>query len=507
LSGFEKLFTANRILHALAGAFTIGEAFKNILRILEENPRVLGACVLSYNRHRAVFEIHEGLSHKVEPKVLLELISANLKKMSLAPGAFVEPELRILADPKDRSGGYFYYPLFLNSELTGLFVLRLNFADDEAHGLDANLIEAIATPISIFFEREKLFRETKNQKTGFEFLHTLSNSINKTLDIESILKISVRTICKKFRDLVPVFVVSRGDVRLIMTGSQRFVDIRSNFEQVLDDIRNNLNENIDNFTVKIDVPQVKARTLNRIPAINLKSALWLSLNYNNNICGYLGIFSTGESLQKLDLTAIRFLTLASNQIISAIENARLYNEVERLASIDGMTGVYNYRYFYSHLVRESQRSRRYKTDLSVIMIDIDHFKSFNDTYGHQAGDDVLREVGKILSDEARKIDIVARYGGEEFILVLPDTSVEGALELAERIRYSVESNDFAVTVKGNRMNLKVSISLGVSSMSMCPGGVDPLIKAADEALYHAKHSGRNQVCYNDKNSLKQFRRQ
>lgn len=506
MSGFEKIFTANRILNALAGAFTIGEAFRNIVKILGEDPGIFGACVLSYNRHREAFEAHEDLSSGIDCRELSKLIAGSLDRASLAPGAFAEPDERIIPDPKDPSAAYFYHPLFLNSDLTGLFVMRGNFKAKKGRGPDANLMEAIATPISIFFEREKLFRETRNQKTGFEFLHTLSNSINKTLDIESILKISIRTICKKFRDLVPVFVVSRGDVRLIMTGSQRFIDIRSNFDQILDDVRNNLHENIENFTVKIDVPQVRNRSLNRIPAINLRSALWLSLNYNNNICGYLGIFSTGETLQNLDLTAIRFLTLASNQIISAIENARLFNEVERLASIDGMTGVYNYRYFYSHLVREAQRAKRFKNDLSVIMIDIDHFKSFNDTYGHQAGDDVLREVGKILSCEARKIDIVARYGGEEFILVLPETSTGGALELAERIRSSVEVNDFAATVRGARMSLKVTISVGVSSVSAAPSGVDALIKAADEALYHAKHSGRNQVCFNDRNILKQFRR-
>ena len=507
MSGFEKIFITNEILRALSGSFTLNEAFKKIFIILENHLGVSGAAVVSFDPVRNSIEIQNGLLYKIERKELDALVEKNSGKMTArGQSPFDIAENRI---PDESMPGFCYafFPLFVHSELTGLMILHGRNETLKVNKIDANLIEAIASPISMIYEREKIFRETKDQKTGFEFLYTLSNSINKTLDTESILKISVKTICKKFKDIIPVIMVSRGNVKIIASGSPKCIDIKSNFSAILDEIKNNLNEDTSAFKLLLDFPAAKSKEADEMTQINLKSSLWLSLNYNNSICGYLGLFSSDDSIQSINVTSIRFLTLASNQIISAVENARLYNEVERLASIDGMTGVFNYRYFYTHMCTEVQRSKRYQTDMSIIMIDIDHFKSFNDMYGHQAGDEVLREVGKILTARARTIDIVARYGGEEFILVLPETASEGALELAERIREGIETNDFKVNSKGTELSLKVTISLGVSSyMSGNDPDADTLIKSADDSLYHAKHSGRNRVCYNHNGELLQSRR-
>jgi diguanylate cyclase (GGDEF)-like protein len=185
-----------------------------------------------------------------------------------------------------------------------------------------------------------------------------------------------------------------------------------------------------------------------------------------------------------DADDLKLADIMANQAAIVIEQARLYN----LATIDGLTGLIVHRHFQSKIEEEFRRAKRYGKPLSIIMTDIDHFKKFNDTWGHQTGDLVLREVAKCVRSTIRDTDVAARYGGEEFAVILPETDVEGAAQFAERLRLKVE----ATTCQGPKGPLQVTISLGVASIPH--NAVDTtqeMIKAADEALYAAKHAGRN----------------
>ncbi len=180
------------------------------------------------------------------------------------------------------------------------------------------------------------------------------------------------------------------------------------------------------------------------------------------------------------------------------ENAQLLAERDRLtleASTDGLTGLANRRHLDEFLAEQFRISSRYGTPLSVVILDIDFFKKVNDTYGHQAGDQVLRTVAMTLQQTVREADFCARYGGEEFVVVLPATTVDGALDVAERIRSAVEAQ--AMVAGGERLN--VTISAGVNAYRK-DGQASPdwLIKEADMALYDAKRAGRNRVhCFED----------
>jgi diguanylate cyclase (GGDEF)-like protein len=179
------------------------------------------------------------------------------------------------------------------------------------------------------------------------------------------------------------------------------------------------------------------------------------------------------------------LTMA-NQAAVVVEKARLFN----LATVDGLTGLIVHRHFQAKLEEEFRRAKRYDKPLSYLMTDIDHFKKFNDTWGHQTGDMVLREVARCVRGAIRDTDIAARYGGEEFAIILPETDLEGAALFAERLRQKVESAVFA----GPAGPLQVTISLGLSSVPHCQADTTlEMIKLADEALYSAKHAGRNRV--------------
>jgi len=164
--------------------------------------------------------------------------------------------------------------------------------------------------------------------------------------------------------------------------------------------------------------------------------------------------------------------------------------LEDLIKKDGLTNLFNHRYFQERIAEEFNRASRYEFPLTCILSDIDHFKNVNDTYGHQAGDVILKSLAAIVMNMVRDVDIAARYGGEEFALILPHTPLENAYALAERIRLKVESSSFPF----NDTTISVTISLGLASLSdNNPSTHTELIRLADEALYAAKESGRNKV--------------
>ena len=162
-------------------------------------------------------------------------------------------------------------------------------------------------------------------------------------------------------------------------------------------------------------------------------------------------------------------------------NARL----ERQVVTDGLTGLKNHRAFQERLDEEYRRARRYGTPLSLILLDVDHFKRYNDTFGHPAGDELLKQIARILKRAARASDIVARYGGEEFILILPNTDVTGARTIAERLRLQI-----AAISRGERA---VTASFGISALNPKTGGRALLVAEADKALYTSKQNGRNRI--------------
>lgn len=183
---------------------------------------------------------------------------------------------------------------------------------------------------------------------------------------------------------------------------------------------------------------------------------------------------------------VAFAGTMASQIALTIEKARLYE----LSITDGLTKLFVHRYFQVALSNELKRAKRYGSCVSLILMDIDHFKKFNDTWGHQTGDMVLREVAKIVRCTIRDTDVAARYGGEEFCVILPETDLEGGRLFAERLRQKVESSIFP----GPKGDLKVTISLGLSALpyNYAETTVE-MMKIADEALYEAKHAGRNRV--------------
>ncbi len=204
---------------------------------------------------------------------------------------------------------------------------------------------------------------------------------------------------------------------------------------------------------------------------------------NNKIAGYL--VASDLSLED----NYRFQILAQ-QFLIMVKRAFLYKNIQELAIMDGLTQVFSRRHLLERFKEEVKRSRKFKHNLSFLMVDIDKFKNFNDKYGHLVGDAILREISKAVKDNIRQIDFVGRYGGEELSIVLPETDKEQAFLAAQRIRQAIETRD----IKAYDEELKVTVSLGISTFPDDADEPNLLIEAADKALYRAKKEGRNKVC-------------
>ncbi len=188
---------------------------------------------------------------------------------------------------------------------------------------------------------------------------------------------------------------------------------------------------------------------------------------------------------------IRLLTMFANQAGLAIENSRLYEKTVFLSNIDSLTGLFNHGYLQTVLEERLKESQAQGKKLSFIMLDIDFFKNFNDSLGHQNGDRVLSKVANVIKNSIRETDIAARYGGEEFAIILPDTTKEVACEIADRIRISIEKQGFVGTAEQVPKNL--TISAGISTFPEDAQNKEAIIKTADMALYKAKGMGRNKT--------------
>lgn len=188
----------------------------------------------------------------------------------------------------------------------------------------------------------------------------------------------------------------------------------------------------------------------------------------------------------------RVLSVLASSASMALVNADLHQQMEKLTIIDELTGTYNFRYFRTRLEDEQRRAARYGTPLSLIMVDIDWFKTLNDRFGHQMGNIALKQLARVINQCVRDVDVVARYGGEEFIIILPQTATEETHRIAERIRRKVEQTEFGPDASGRP--LPMTVSIGISCYPDNGRPEDDLFESVDQALYRAKGGGKNLVC-------------
>lgn len=347
-------------------------------------------------------------------------------------------------------------------------------------------------------ENKRLLKNLKSEKSKLEIMLQIGHAMSSILNLEELSDFIVNKITDVLKvKICSLMLIDEEDETLSIKAAIGLDDaiIRKTKIKLGQAISGSVAQTGEPVLVSdIESDDMFGRT--NLPQYETKSLLCIPLKVKDRILGVINLTDKtmpGEENIFIE-EDLRFLTIVCNYAAIAIENAQLYGEVKNLAITDGLTSLFNHRYFQTHLQTEVMRVHRYPHPLSLIMLDIDAFKSFNDTYGHPMGDLVLSQIAKEIKKTVRRVDIACRYGGEEFAIILPETKLDEAVHVAEKIRSSVEALRFE-TGKGQKKK-KMTVSGGVAHLQKGMSKED-LVRNADVSLYKAKSGGKNQICVHD----------
>ncbi len=322
----------------------------------------------------------------------------------------------------------------------------------------------------------------------------VSLELHAILDVERLINSTLLSLIGKFscKSAVFLYPAKKNEQRLSVLNSKGLykADVENLTIEKSDELISYLHKNQSPHLIsKLPKYLRKSAGLSALSEINIELISPITTVHDQEdalIC--LGSRINEKPYQKNE---IEILLTINNIVSTALSNASLYDEVTQLSYTDGMTDLHNFRYFEMRLKEEILRHTRNKQGVSLIILDVDHFKNYNDTLGHPAGDKVLKQLAHILKDTVRENDIVARYGGEEFAVILPSVNRDGVIILAERLRAHVADAIFS-DEDVQPLN-KITVSVGTASLPIDASTSTDLIYKADTALYSAKHSGRNCV--------------
>jgi diguanylate cyclase (GGDEF)-like protein len=387
------------------------------------------------------------------------------------------------ADPAVRSEAA--VPIIIDSEVRG--VLNIEAGPERVLGQgDLQLLETLSRQLSVALRNATLYDEAKRTRDELSVLYDAAKAVSSSLEMESVLETLVQVPCRAFGyEYGAILLVDERTGELVVEATHGYSPGTRGY-------RVSSGKGITGWVQRTGTSELVAdvRADPRYIAVSPQAAAELAvpLIREGRVIGVFNVESARPGA--LGERDVNILTALAGYATIAIQNARLFAQTEHLAATDGLTGLFNHRHLHQAMERMLERCRRDERPVALIMLEIDNFKRYNDTYGHQRGDEVLRIVAEMLRKGSRATDIVARYGGDEFMIVLPDTGKDTAGEIGERLRRAIEAYPFRL---GENIVTNVTLSVGVAASPDDGDTVDRLVDAVDRAQYSAKRSGGNKV--------------
>ncbi|GIW21671.1 MAG: hypothetical protein KatS3mg068_0678 [Candidatus Sericytochromatia bacterium] len=403
----------------------------------------------------------------------------------------------------DKSEATLWVTLSVRNKLVGALLIGPKLGREEYKKTDLILLSIIANQISVAIANFQLIDELKKtndklRKQNFELVdanYGISEMRQITLELSSIM--DVNNLLETFLNKSIQYLSCSKGILLKLDNEILKVSSLSKINHIKKDTSFQITECNPIFAEIIESGEIKRGEVNDFFGIDAKHYICVPLKSEREVLGFICLFDKESRVDKENRSNVStafserdeaMISSLANHVATLWQKAKFYE----MATIDGLTQLYVRRFLEQRMSEEIRKAQRLQRKLSLILIDIDHFKKFNDTWGHKTGDDVLRITAKTIKENVRKgIDIPARYGGEELVVLLPETDSNGAMVLAERIRKAIENTPLENPNGGDP--LKITVSLGVSTYPDLANSLAELYEKADIALYKSKANGRNRA--------------
>jgi len=469
----------------LFSSVELDEALNQVLVVLRDYFQLQNSAIMLLDRRTQELKVRAQFGRPKEASELVVGFGTGLT------GTAVKEKRTIYVPDVTKDPRYICSIASTRSELAIPLMVRdevLGVLDCQSHKEDffdqptIDLLTLFSTQASIALENARLYLLEQRRSSQLEAINAIARETTAVVDLDELLEKVCRLILEWFRvDHVCVLLFQDGRLHLrahegrltprVVKGE--LLPAEGLAARALATARTVLENNVRQAPHYVE------------GFAETQSEMCVPLIYFGEKLGVLALES--ERLGAFEPDDVQPLESVADICAAAIQNAYHFERARQLAYIDGLTGIFNRRYFESRISEELARASRYQTALAVVMLDIDHFKRLNDEFGHLLGDEVLRQVSAIFTQQLRKPDILCRYGGEEFVILIPETGEQGAVEVAEKLRRVVASWHFPGVPR------PVTISGGVAEFPQHGATRDELVAAADAALYAAKQSGRNRV--------------
>lgn len=470
---------------AILSTFDLDEVLNQILSIIRDYFQLQNGAVLLLDKNRSELFIRAHLGYmgveglRIPMGKGLSGHAAQLKRPIYSPDVKKDPRyLNVIPT----TGSEVAIPLMVRDEVVGVLDFQsehLNFFDSEM----IDLLTLFSTQASLALENARLYSLERRRAEQLEAINAVARQTTAVLDLDELLTVVCRLLLEWFHsDHVAVLMAENDGLRVrahegrltanlalgaqLAPGAGIAARALTSGRSIIENDVHNVDSYIAGF-------------------VETQSELCVPLIFFGEKLGVLALDSARKDAFEDD--DLQPLESVADICAAAIQNASYFDRMKQLAYVDGLTGIHNRRYFEMRIVEELERASRFQGRMSVIMVDIDNFKRVNDEFGHLLGDEVLRLVANILKQQLRKSDLLCRYGGEEFAIVVPETTGENALRVAEKLRRQIETHHFPGVPRS------VTISCGVSEYPTQGITRDEVVAAADAALYMAKQAGRNRI--------------